>query len=64
MPCRIKVEVVEEKDFLQVVYTTLYATTMDYSNDSSLIIYKSHIHVFFNIFYLVISFISNCKHAL
>jgi hypothetical protein len=31
MPCGIKVEVVQGIDFLQVVNTTLYATTMDFS---------------------------------
>jgi hypothetical protein len=56
------VEVAQEKDFLQVVNTTLCTTTMDFSNDSSLKIHKSHIHTCFYIFYLVISFISSCKH--
>jgi hypothetical protein len=31
MPCGIKVEVAQGIDFLQVVNTTLYATTMDFS---------------------------------
>jgi hypothetical protein len=36
MPCEIKVEVVQGIDFLQVVNITLYATTMNFSNNSSL----------------------------
>jgi hypothetical protein len=35
MPCLILVEVAQGIDFLQVVNATLYATTMDYSNNSS-----------------------------
>jgi hypothetical protein len=62
MPCRILVGVAQGINFLQVVNTTLYATTMDNSNDSSLKIHNSHIHTCFYIFYLAILFISNCKH--
>jgi hypothetical protein len=61
MPCLILVEVAQGIDFLQVVNTTLYATTMDYSNDSSLKIHNSNIHICFYNFILAISFISNCK---
>jgi hypothetical protein len=42
-------EVAQGIDFLQVVNRTLYATTMDYSNDSSLKIHNSHIHTCFYI---------------
>jgi hypothetical protein len=49
MPCGIMVEVAQGIDFLQVVNTTLHATTMDYSNDSSLKIYNSHTHTCFSI---------------
>jgi hypothetical protein len=46
MPCGIKVEVSQGIDFLQVVNTTFYATTMDFSKDSSLKNHNSHILVF------------------
>jgi hypothetical protein len=35
-------------DFLQVVNTTLYATTMDFSNNSFLKNHNSHIHICFS----------------
>jgi hypothetical protein len=50
MPCEIKVEVVHEVDFLQVVNTTLYTTTMDFSNYFSLKNHNSHIHPCFLFF--------------
>jgi hypothetical protein len=63
MPFGFLVQVVQELDFLQVVNTILYAAMMDYSNDSSSKFHSSHIHTCFYIFYLAISFISNCKHT-
>jgi predicted nucleic-acid-binding Zn-ribbon protein len=36
MPCGIKMEVVQGINFLQVVNTTLYAITMEFSNNFSL----------------------------
>jgi hypothetical protein len=36
MPCEIRVEVVQGKDFLQVVNKTLYTAGVDFSNGSSL----------------------------
>jgi hypothetical protein len=47
MPCGIKVEVAQGIDFLQVVNTNVYATTMDFSKDSSLKNHNSYIHTFF-----------------
>jgi hypothetical protein len=38
-------------DFLQVVNTTLYATTMDFSNDSFLKNHNSHTHTCFSFFF-------------
>jgi hypothetical protein len=52
MPCGIKVEVAQGIDFLQVVNTTFYATTMDFSKDSSLKNHNSHIHTCFSFFFL------------
>jgi hypothetical protein len=47
MPTGILVEVAQLIDFFQAQNTTLYATTMDYSSDSSLrILQLSHIHFF------------------
>jgi hypothetical protein len=51
MPYEFKVEVAHGIDFLQVVNTTLYATTMDFSKDSSLKNHNSHIHT---CFYLIL----------
>jgi hypothetical protein len=42
MPCEIRVEVVYEVDFLQVLNTTLHATTMDVS----LIGHRKHMYLF------------------
>jgi hypothetical protein len=60
MPCEIRVEVVQGIDFLQVVNTTLYATTMDFSNDSSLKNHNSYIHTDFSFLSFAKLFISNC----
>jgi hypothetical protein len=60
MQCEIKVEVAQGIDFLQVVITTFYATTMDFSKDSSLKNHNSHIHTYFSFFFFAILFISNC----
>jgi hypothetical protein len=38
-------------DFLQVVNTTFYATTMDFSNNSSLKNHNSYIHILFSFFF-------------
>jgi hypothetical protein len=43
MPYEIKVEVAQRIDFLQIVTTTLYATTMNFSKDSSLKNHNSYI---------------------
>jgi hypothetical protein len=47
MPIGILVEVAQGTDFFQAQNTTLYATTMDYSSDSSLRIHNSHIYTSF-----------------
>jgi hypothetical protein len=52
MPCRIKVEVTHGIDFLQVVNTTFYATTMDFSKDSSLKNHNPYIHTCFSFSFL------------
>jgi hypothetical protein len=44
MPCGILVEIAQGIDFLQEVITTPYASTMDYSNDSSLKVHNSHMY--------------------
>jgi hypothetical protein len=59
VPCEIRVEVVKGIDFLQVVNTTLYATTMNFSNNSSLKNNNSHIHTFLLFFCFSKLFISN-----
>jgi hypothetical protein len=50
MPCGFKVEVVQGVDFLQVVNTTLYATTIDFLKDYSLKNHNSHMHTCFFLF--------------
>jgi hypothetical protein len=59
------VEVVHEAHFLQVVNTTLYATTMDFSN-YFLKNHNSHIHTCFSLFYRIIGsqllILENTKH--
>jgi hypothetical protein len=47
MPCGIRVEIIHGVDFLQVVNTISYATTMDFSNVFSLENHNSHIHTCF-----------------
>jgi hypothetical protein len=53
------VEVAEGIDFLQVVNTTFYATTMDFSKDSSMKNHNCHIHIYFSFFFFAKLFISN-----
>jgi hypothetical protein len=53
----IKVEVVHGVDFLQVVNTTPYTTTMDFSNTFSLENCNSHTHTFFSFFFFAKLFI-------
>jgi hypothetical protein len=48
MPFGIKVEEAQGIYFLQVVNTTFYATTMDFSKDSSLKNHNFHIHICFS----------------
>jgi hypothetical protein len=50
MPCGIKVEVAQGIDFFQVTNTTFYATTMDFSKDSSLKNHNSYIFLQYYLF--------------
>jgi hypothetical protein len=52
MPYEFKVEVAHGIDFLQVVNTTLYETTMDFSKDSSLKNHDSDLHTYFSFSFL------------
>jgi hypothetical protein len=55
MPCDIKEEISQGIDFLQVENTTFYATTMDFSKNSSLKKnHNSHIHSSLQ-YYLIIT---------
>jgi hypothetical protein len=60
IPCEIRVEVVQGIDLLQLVNTTLFATTMDFSKDSSLKNHNTHIHTCYSFSFFAILFISNC----
>jgi hypothetical protein len=53
-------EVAQGIDFLQVVNTTFYTTTMGFFNNSSLENHNSHIYTFSSFFFFVKLFISSC----
>jgi hypothetical protein len=55
------VEVAQGIDFFQVTNTTFYATTMDFSKDSSLKNHNSYIHTFFFFLQYYLFLIANIR---